>query len=135
VDRGPDNKSIVLPVVSNDKECKNQKIVVLLQNICSLLAKTTKLEVLLSSELKHVDVIWLTEHWQSDQKLNCININNFKLVSAFCKSSSEHDGSGIYVKNSFETKEISYFAGVSEEKNFETSLIELPAQILLIVCV
>jgi hypothetical protein len=30
------------------------------------------------------------------------------------------------VKDGLETKEISYFAGVSEEKIFEMSLIELP---------
>jgi hypothetical protein len=82
------------------------------------LLKTIELEVLLSSELKNVDGICLTEHWQSDQKLNCTNINAFKLVSAFCSSSSEHGGSGIYVKNGFETKEINYFAGVSKKKKF-----------------
>jgi hypothetical protein len=60
-----------------------------------VLEKKTELEVLLCSELKHVDVICLTEHWQSYQKLSCTNVVDFKLVSAFCKSSSEHGGSGI----------------------------------------
>jgi hypothetical protein len=82
--------------------------------------------VLLCSELKHVDVICLTEHWQSDQKLNCTNIFYFKLVSAFCRSSSEHGGSGIYVKEGLETREIHYFADISEEKIFEMSLIKRP---------
>jgi hypothetical protein len=88
--------------------------------------------VLLCSELKHVHVICLTEHWQSDQKLNCTNIVDFKLVSPFCRSSSEHGGSGTYVKDGLETKEISYFAGISVEKIFEMSLIKLPG---CIVCV
>jgi len=114
------DKSIVLPVVSSDKEHKNPKLVVLHQNICSLRRKTTELEVLLCSELKHVDVKCLTEHWQSYQKLNCTNIADFKFISAFC-SSSEHGGSGIYVKDGLETKEISYFAGISEEKISEMS--------------
>jgi hypothetical protein len=92
-----EDKNIVLPVVSNDKEHKSPKLVALYQNICSRRRKTTELEVLLCSELKHVDVICLTVHWQSDQKLNCTNIVDFKLVSAFCRSSSEHGGSGIYV--------------------------------------
>jgi hypothetical protein len=61
---------------------------------------------MLSLELMHVAVICLTEHWLSDQKLNCINIMDFKLVSAFCRSSSEQSGSGIYVKNETETKEM-----------------------------
>jgi exonuclease III len=117
------------------KDYENSKVVILHQNMCSLSTKTTELEVLLSLELMHVTVICLTEHWLSDQKLNCINIKDFKLVSAFCRSSSEHGGSGIYVKNGIETKDISYFAGLSEEKFFEMSLIELPKQKLRIVCI
>jgi len=63
------------------------------------------------------------------------NIVDFKLVSAFCRSSSEHGGSGIYVKYSLVTKEINYFAGINEEKFFEMSLIELPAFQLCVVCI
>jgi hypothetical protein len=133
LDSRPNNKSIVLPIANNNKECKNKKIVVLHQNICSLTATTTELEVLLCSELKPVNVICLTEHWQSELKLNCINITDFKLVSAFCRRSSEHGGSGIYIKNGLETKEISCFAGISEEKILEMSLIELPEYKLLTV--
>jgi hypothetical protein len=114
------SKSIVSPAVSSEKECKNPKLVVLHQNICSIRKITTELEVLFYSEWKHVDVICLTEHWQSDQKLNCSNIVDFKLASAFCRSSSEHGGSGIYVRDGIETKEINYFAGISEEKMFES---------------
>jgi hypothetical protein len=61
-----DDKRIVLPVVTSDKEHKNPELVVLHQNICSFRRKTTEMEVLLRSELKHIDVICLTEHWQSD---------------------------------------------------------------------
>ena len=92
-----DDKSIVLPVVTSDKVYKNPKLVVLHQNICSLRRKTTEVEVLLCSELQHVDVICLIEHWQSDHKLNCTNIVDFKLASVFCRSISEHGASGIYV--------------------------------------
>ena len=80
--------------------------------------KTTDLEVLLCLELKHVEVICLTEHWQSDQKLNCTNTVDFTLASVFCRSRSEHGGPDIYVKVGLKTKEISYFAGISEEKFF-----------------
>jgi hypothetical protein len=73
--------------------------------------------VLLCSELKHVDVICLTEHWLGAQKLESTNIIDFKLVSAFCRNSSEHGGSDMYVKDGLETKEISYFTDTSEEKS------------------
>jgi hypothetical protein len=80
------------------------------------LEKTTEFKVLLCSELKHVDVMCLTEHWQSDLKLNCTNIVDFNLTSAFWRSGSEPSGSGICVKDGLTTKEISDFAGISEEK-------------------
>jgi hypothetical protein len=38
------------------------------------------------------------------------------MVSAFCRSSSEYGGSGVYIKYGLETKEIRYFADISEEK-------------------
>jgi hypothetical protein len=104
--------------VSSEKKYKHSKLVVLHQNICSLRKKITELEVLLCSELKHVYVICLTEHWQSDQNLNCTNIVDFKLVSAFCRSSNEHRGSGIYVKDGNETKGTHYFTNISEENIF-----------------
>jgi exonuclease III len=129
-----DDQNAVSPVVGSD-EHKNSKLVVMHQNICSLRKKTTDLEVLLCSELKHVDVICLTEHWQSNQKLNCTNIVGFRLVSVFCRSSSEHGGSGIFVKDDLKTKEIGYFAELSEEKIFEMSLIELPGCKLCIRCI
>ena len=80
--------------------------------------------MLLCSELKHEDVTCLTEDWKNVQKINYTNIVEFRLESAFC-SSSEHGVSGIYV-DGLKTKEISYFAGISGEKIFEMSLIELP---------
>jgi exonuclease III len=135
MDIKPDKMSKVLPTVSSDKKCRNQKTVVLHQNVCSLRLKTTELEVLLCSELKYVDVLCLTGHWQSNHKLNCINTTDFKLVSAFCRSSSDHGGSDIYVTDSLETKEISCFTGISDEKIFEMSLTEMSEYILLIVCV
>jgi len=45
-----DDKSMVLPVDSSDKEHMNSILVVLYQNICNLKRKTTEVEVLLCSE-------------------------------------------------------------------------------------
>jgi hypothetical protein len=140
MDSKPDKVSILSQTVSSDMNCRNQKTVVLHQNVCSLSAKTTELKVLLCSELKYVDILCLTKHWQSSHKLNCINIIDFKFVSAFCRSSSEHRESGIYiyiyiVKDNLATNKISCFTGISEEKFFEMSLTEFPEYKLLRVCV
>ena len=90
---------------------------------------------MLSTDLKDIDVLCLTEHWQNAQTISCTNICNFKLVSAFCRMSSNHGRSGIYIKNGQITTEISCFKEICEEKNFEMSLIELPRYKLIIVCI
>jgi hypothetical protein len=63
------------------------------------------------------------------------NIGGFRLVNAFCRSSSKHGGSGIYIKDGLVTREISHFKDTCEEKNFEMSLIELPMYKLNTVCI
>ena len=90
---------------------------------------------MLSTELKDVDVLCLTEHWQNAQTISCANISTFKLVSAFCRMSSNHGGSGIYVKDGQITREISCFTEICEEINFEMPVIELPRYKLIIVCI
>ena len=114
---------------------KNSQIRVLHQNICSLRNKVTELEVWLNSELKQVDVICFTEHWLNHAMLNSTNISNFKLASAFCRKSSAHRGSCIYVKENIIIREIDYFTSLSEEKNFEISLINLVDYKLYVVCI
>ena len=113
--------SIVLPTVSCGEKYRNQKIVVLHQNICCLRVKTRELEVLLC----------FTEHRLSNHKLNCVTIIDFQVVSAFCGSSNERGVSGIYVKDDLDTIEMSCFTRASEEKVFEMPLIELPEYKLL----
>jgi hypothetical protein len=103
-----DKMSIVLPTIRCCKKCRNRKIVVLYQNISRLKVKTRELDVLL----------FLRDHWLSNNKQNCINITDFMLVSAFCRSSSEHGGFGSYVKDDLDTKEVSCLTHVSEEKVF-----------------
>ena len=120
---------------SNNRQGKLCKLTVLHQNICSIRHKITELEVLLSTELRHIDVIYLTEHWQNDQAISSMNICNFKLASAFCRRSSNHGGAGIYVTEGLHTREIKLFTKLCEEKNFEMSLIELPKHKLTIVCI
>jgi predicted outer membrane repeat protein len=135
VDSRSDKEGVFVTSVSNGRDHSLQKIVVLHQNIRSLSGKVIELEALLQTDLKYIDVLCFTEHWQSEQKLNGANIVEFKLVSAFCRNSSEHGGSSIYVKECIETKEVTYFQGISEEKNFEMSITELPGYKILIVCV
>jgi len=68
-------------------------------------------------------------------KIYTINIGGFKLISAFCRNSSKHGGSSIYIKDGIVTNEINHFINICEEKNFEMSLIDLPTYKLSIVCI
>jgi hypothetical protein len=118
MDSGLGKESVFVTIVGDAKDHSLQKLFFLHQNVRRFSGKITELEVLLQSDLKYVDVLCLTKHWQSDQKMNGVNIAEFKLVSAFCRNSGEHGGSSINVKKSTETKEVNYFQGVSEEKKF-----------------
>jgi len=57
-------------VTSKGRQGKQCNLTILHQNICSLRNKVTELEVLLSTELKDVDILCLTEHWQNDQNIH-----------------------------------------------------------------
>jgi hypothetical protein len=97
-----DNKSIGSPVVSNDKEHKNPKQVVLHQNICSL-RKNNRIG---SSVMLRIKACRCNMPHRTLAQLSeiCTNIVDFKLVSAFHRSSSEHVGSGTYVKDGLRTR-------------------------------
>jgi exonuclease III len=57
------------------------------------------------------------------------------LVSNFCRISSEHGGSCIYVRKYLQTKEVNCFHGISREKDFEKTVVELLDYKIIIVCV
>jgi hypothetical protein len=134
-----DREHIVESIMSKTngriRENNNSTITILHQNICSLCYKTLELEAWLGSELSQVDVICLAEHWLNDENLHSTSIINFKLVSAFSGTSRTHGGSCFYVKDSIVTKDIDYFTTLSEDKNFELSLIELVNYKIFIVCI
>jgi hypothetical protein len=76
--------SITSTVVNSGMKGKQCKLTILHQNICSLRNKITELEAMLSSELKHVDVICLTEYWQSDLNISYTNTGDFNLLVTRC---------------------------------------------------
>jgi exonuclease III len=122
-------------VITNGAQGKHCTLTILHQNICSIRNKITELEVLLSTELKEIDILCLTEHWLNDLNIHCINIGGFKLISAFCRNSSKYGGSSIFVKDFLIANEINHFPNVCEEKNFEMSLIDLPEHKVNIACI
>jgi exonuclease III len=94
-----------------------------------------ELNVLLQSELADVDVLCLLEQWLREEYIKLISIDKLKLASNFSRSKSDHGGSCIYVKHHVQTKEINYLKGISKEKDFEMTAVEILDYKWIIVCV
>jgi hypothetical protein len=91
-------------------------VAVLHQNVQSLKSKMLELDVLLQDELRYVNVLCFTEHWQREQQIGYINFTQFELANPFCRVTSGHGGACIYVKKGIETREVNNFQNMSEEK-------------------
>ena len=79
----------------------------------------------MQSESADVDVLCLSEQWLREEYITLISIDKLKLASNFSRSKSEHGGSCIYVKHHVQTKETNYLKGISKEKDFEITAVEI----------
>jgi hypothetical protein len=86
-------------------------------------------------DLKNVDILCFTEHWLKEEHTGLINIDHSKLVSTFSRISSEHGGSGIYVKEYVQTKVQNCLKELCKEKDFEISIVELFDYNIVLVCI
>jgi hypothetical protein len=93
-----------------------------------------ELNVLLKSKLVDVDVLCLSENWLREKYIKLISIDKFKLANNFSRSKSNHGGSSICVKYHMQTKEINYQKGISKEKDFEMTAVEILDYKLIIMC-
>ena len=94
-----------------------------------------ELDVILQTELAEVDVLCLSEHWLREEYIKLITIDEFKLTSSFSRSKSISGGTFIYVKHYLQTKEVNYMKGISKEKDFEMTAVEVLDYDLVCVCV
>jgi exonuclease III len=110
-------------------------VAILHHKVQSINNKLLELNVLLQSDLADVDLLCLSEHWPREEYIKLSSIDKFKLTSNFSRSESDHGGSCIYVKHHVQTREINYLKGISKEKNFEMTAVEILDYKLIIVCV
>jgi len=128
-------------MVKGEKEGKMKQkpkpgvVSILHHNVQSINNKLIELNVLLQSELADVDVLCLSEHWLREENIKLITIDKFKLVSNSSRSKSDHGVSCIYVKHHVQTKEVNHLNGISKEKDFEMTAVEILDYKLIIVCV
>jgi hypothetical protein len=71
---------------------------VLHHDIQSLNNKIQELVLFLHARGKMVDVLCLTEHWISEDQIKLINLEQYRLISQFCRHNRRDGGSCIFVR-------------------------------------
>jgi hypothetical protein len=94
-----------------------------------------ELMVLLNTSLHNINALCFTEHWLSEDQLILLEINNFKLVSKFCRKDFKNGGSCIFVKKELNVREIVFLNDLCCEKNFELSAVEIVDFKWLLICI
>lgn len=128
-------------ISSKDRNLENCKIntssniKIFHQNVQSLGNKKLNLEAFISEKSCNFDVMCITEHWLGNNELELYNLNNFTLMSKFCRKNKKHGGSCIFVKSTIESIPYTEFENLNIEEHFEASMIELPQLKLIIICI
>jgi exonuclease III len=91
------------------------------------------LELLLSARDNDLDIVCITESWLKKEEIGCYIIQNYNVVSYFCREKFSRGGCLILVKSNYFAKNRSDIVKISKEKICEVSCTELKS--LLIVCV
>ena len=73
-------------------------------NIRSLACKLNELQIFLNDN--SLDILCLSEHWLDVNCLNTIKIDNYYLLSEFCRESRKHGGVAIFARQNFRCKKV-----------------------------
>lgn len=71
-----------------------EEFVIFHQNVRSLRKSLNEICVL--AKLHKCSVLCISEHWLAEYQISLLNINNYKLVSHYCRSLNKHGGVAIY---------------------------------------
>ena len=108
---------------------------ILHHNVQSLSNKKNEITMTLTVDGRHFNILCLTEHSLREDQLNIINIDQYKLVSKYCRISSTLGGSCIYVNNTIQCKEVPWFDNLGSDKVFELSVVELLEHHTILACI
>jgi len=108
---------------------------ILHHDVQSLSNKKNEVIMMLTVDGRHINILCLTEHWLKEDQLNAINIDQFKLVSKYCRISSTLGGSCIYVNNTIQCKEVPWFDNLGSDEVFELSVVELFEHHIILACI
>jgi hypothetical protein len=85
-------------------------------NVQSLNNKSLDRAMMLTVDNLNMNILCFTKHWLLEEQMNVINIEQFRLVSKFCKGNSASGGSCIFTRNTIQTKEVNCLSGLGSEK-------------------
>lgn len=71
-------------------------------NVQSLSNKIDDLQIYLYYH--QFDILCLSEHWLTENKLHTVNINNYYLITSFCRTDISHGGVAIFVREGISLK-------------------------------
>lgn len=97
---------------TNTQTIKHSELKILHHNVQSLNNKLLDLSISISTEEVTADILCLTEHWLKVDQINNVHIDQFKLISSFCRSTQSGGGSSIFVKPVIKTNEVEYLKGL-----------------------
>lgn len=82
-----------------------------------------------------VDFLLISEHWQTDDEIACVNLPGYLLCSSFCRPKRKHGGVAIYCKQSFNVRKISLCDEFSVSNVFECCGVEIMGSDIVLMSV
>lgn len=80
-----------------------------------------------------IDLACVTEHWLSNEIIERVNIQNYRLVSSFCRIESYYGGAAIFVRKRLLCNELQHIQSFGIEKTIEIAAIRLPTLRLIMI--
>ena len=103
------------------------------QNIQCITNKIQQLDIFLSDH--NADVLLLSEHWQSDDQIDLINLQNFNLCASFNRQKQKHGGVAIFCRNNIKIKHLDHCNDLSLINIFECCGVEIRGYDIVVIVV
>lgn len=83
----------------------------------------------------NTDVLLLSEHWQSDDEIDLISLQDFNLCASFCRSKHKHGGVAIFCRNNIKFKHVQHCEDLSLVNVFECCGVEIKGYDIVVIVV
>ena len=119
------------PPDSSNLQEHSLKIIV--QNVQSIANKVLQLSHFLKKQ--NPDYLLVCEHWQTDDEINMICLNDYKLCASICKLKKKHGGVAIFRKSDIKCKTLTVMKNFSLLNIFECCAMEAESDDVVIITI